>query len=176
MASKSLRGNTAIWAARPEAFTPTEWLSGLSAAKWATGIAANLIVRISPAVEDSFSLNATGSATDSSQSVEDKAEIETPTFREYEASLDLFRNKPGSTDTPIYDVALALFDAVDVPYVLVKRVDKAADAIVEVGDILSTYGVMTDYGQDIPDDGSMLIFGARFKTTGVSAPNKTVIA
>lgn len=174
MASKVLRGNVTLWAVRPEAFLATEWALPLSAAKWATGVTAGLITDISCAVEDGYSLNLTGSSTDSSQSVCDIAQVESPLYYEYEASLDLFRNKPGTSDTPIYDTALALFDGLDTPYYLVKRVDKAQGSTVVSGDILSAFGVTTDYGQDAADDGSMIMYGARFKTSGGVNTNFTV--
>lgn len=175
-ATKTLRGNTTIWAVRPEAFSAAEWEAGVSAAKWATMLAAGLITDISCAIEDGYSLNATGSATDSSMSVCDIAEVESPTYKEYEASLDLFRNKPGTIDTPIYDVALSLFDGLDTPYYLVKRVDKPQGVPVAAGHTLSAFSVTTDYGQDSVDDGSMTMYGARFKTPGGIATNIDALA
>ena len=97
-------------------------------------------------------------------------------FYEYEASLDIFRNKPGTIDTPDYDTALALFDGLDIEYFLVKRVDSPQGEAVVAGHILSAFGVRTDYGQDLGDDGSMQMFGARFKTTGALNTNFTVAA
>lgn len=175
-ATKTLRGFNTIWAVRPEAFTLAEWAAPLSAAKWALGVTAGLITDISCAIEDGYSLNATGSTTDSSQSICDIAEVETPLQKEYEASLDLFRNKPGTVDTPIYDIALSLFDGIDTPYFLVKRVDKLQGTTVAAGDILSAFSVTADYGQDIVDDNSMLMYGARFKTPGGINTNFTVAA
>jgi hypothetical protein len=180
--SKVLRGNVTIWAVRPEAYTADEWSSdeestfGLSVAKWNAAEEAGLITDASCAIEDGYSLNTTGTQTSSSRSVCDIAEVENPTFDEYEASLDLFRNKPGTIDTPIYDIALHLFDGLDVEYYLVKRVDKEQGAPVEAGDILSWFGVSTDYGVDITDDNSDLMYGARFKPNGVVRTNKTSVA
>lgn len=172
--NKTLRGNVTIWAVRPEAFA--DWSTPISAAAWATANTAGLITDISCAVEDGYKLNLTGSKTDNSQSVCDIAQVDTPLYREYEAQLDLFRNKPGSTDTPIYDTALSLFDAKGIDYYLVKRVDKTQGSAVEEGDILSAFGVTTDYGQDTTADGSMLMFGARFKPNGNVHTYQTVTA
>lgn len=174
--AKTLRGNVTVWAVRPEAFTTAEWALPLSAAKWAAGISSGLITEISCAIEDGYSLNLTGSSTDSSLSVCDIAEIESPMFFEYEASLDLFRNKPGTIDTPDYDIALALFDGLDTEYFLVKRVDSPQGGTVTAGHVLSAFGVKTDYGQDLGDDNSMQMFGARFKPTGAINTNFTVAA
>ena len=176
MASKTLRGNVTIWAVRPEAFPLSQWTTALSAATWATSLASGLITDISCAVEDSYKLNLTGSSVDSTQSVCDIAKVDTPLFFEYDANFSLFRNKPGTTDMPIYDVALSLFDAVDMPYYLVKRVDKAQGSTVAAGDILSAFGVTTDYGIDNSADKTMLLYDATFKPTGGVNTNFTVLA
>ena len=173
-ATKTLRGNVTIWAVRPEAVA--DWGQPISLAAWNKAVTNGLVTDISCAVEDGYSLNLTGSSTDDSQSVCDISQVETPLYYEYEASLDLFRNKPGTIDTPIYNVALSLFDKEDIPYYLVKRVDKKQGSDVAINDILSAYGVKTDIGQDVAEDGSMLMFGARFKTTGGVNTNKSVTA
>jgi hypothetical protein len=173
---KTLRGNITIWAVRPEAFTPDEWMQPLSAAKWATAKTAGLITHISKAVEDGHSINLTGSATDSSMSAWDIAEVESPLDFEYEVSFDIFRNKPGTIDSPDYDKALALFDGLDIEYFIVKRVDSEQGLDVVAGNILSAFGAKTDYGQDLGDDGSMQMYGCRFKPTGRLNTNFTVAA
>lgn len=172
--TKTLRGNTTIWAVRPEAFA--NWAVPISAATWATSLAAGLITDISCAVEDGYKLNLTGAKTDSSQSVCDIADVETPVYRQYEASISLFRNKPGTTDTPIYDTAMSLFDDAGIDYYLVKRVDKAQGSAVAAGDILSAFSVTTDLPTDVPADGAMLLFGAQFTYPGGVNVNQTVTA
>lgn len=172
--NKTLRGNVTIWAVRPQAFP--DWTVPISAAAWATAVTAGLITDISCAVEDSYKLNLTGSKTDNSQSVCDIAQVDTPLFRQYDGQLDLFRNQPGTSDSPIYDTALSLFDAKGITYYLVKRVDKAQGSAVAAGDILSAFGFDTDYGQDVTADGSMLKFGARFKPNGNVHTYQTVTA
>jgi hypothetical protein len=172
--TKTLRGNATIWAVRPEAIV--DWTAPISLAAWGAAITAGFVTDISQAVEDGYKLNRTGSATDSSEAVTDLAPIETPLYSQYEASLDIFRNTPGSVDTLVYDVAMSLFDAPDVKYYLVKRLDKTQGAALAVGDILSAYGVITDIPEDLINDGGVLQFGARFKPTGISTPSKTVVA
>ena len=173
-AVKVLRGNASIWAVRPEAFA--DWTIPISLAAWSKALASGLIIDISKSVEDSYSLNATGQATDSSQSMTDVAEIETPTFIEYEASLDIFRNKPGTTDDLGYEQTVSLFNGIDIIWYLVKRTDKLQSAPVEVGDILSSFEVSTDYSPDMTGDSEMTMFGARFKTPGSVRPHLTVTA
>jgi hypothetical protein len=172
--TKTLRGNTTIWAVRPEAFT--DWSAPISAAKWATAVTAGLITDISQAVEDAYKLSATGSKTDNSRSVLDIALVDSPMYVQYQASLSLFRNRPGTTNTPVFDVALALFDNYGIPYFLVDRVDKTQSSAVAVGDILSAYGVETDQPRDQTADIAMLMFDATFKPVGGAYPNLTVVA
>lgn len=172
---KVLRGNHTIWAAFPEA--RTNW-SAPDASTIALDVADGLILDISCAITDDSgeSLNETEPQTDDTQSICDIATVETPTFGNYEAALDGFRNKPGTTDTPYYDLFYNLFNGVDRGYWLVKRVDKAQGATIAAGDILSAFEFTTDYSEDIAGDGDVILFGARFKPTGDYYTNKTVVA
>lgn len=172
--TKTLRGNVTIWAVRPEAFT--DWTQPISLAAWDTALANGLINDISVAVEDSYKLAASGSKTDNSMSVVDIAQVDNPLYSNYTATLDLFRNKPGTTDSPAYDIALSLFDGVGIAYYLVLRTDKAQGSAVEVGDILSSFGVTTDYLVDSVADGSMILANQVFKPTGDLHPYLTVVA
>ena len=110
------------------------------------------------------------------RSVCDVTQVDSPIFRQYAATLDLFRNKPGTTDTPIYDIALSWFDAVDRGVYLIKRVDKLQGSAFAAGDISSSFGFKTDFMQDILNDNGMLLAGARFKPTGGIDSNMTAIA
>jgi hypothetical protein len=172
---KVLRGNVTIWAAFPEA--RTDW-SAPDASVIALDVADGLIVDISCAITDDSaeSLNETDPATDDTQSVCDIASVETQTYRNYEAELDGFRNKTGTTDTPYYNTFYDLFNGVGREYWLVKRVDKAQGATVAAGDILSAFLFETDYGTDIAEDGGLTYFGARFKPQGEIYTNVSVVA
>ena len=172
--TKTLRGNTTIWAVRPEAFT--DWTVPISAAKWATALAAGLITDISGAVEDSYKLNATGSKTDTTQSVMDIALVDTPVYTQYAATIALFRNKPGTTDSPTYDIALSLFDNFGISYFLIDRVDKAQGSALAAGDIVSAYGFTTDQPRDTAADGAMVLFDVGLKPNGSVLINQTVAA
>lgn len=173
MASKILRGHYSVWAAYPEA--DVDW-ENPSEADITAAVAAGLIVDISCAITDESgdSLNMTDPETDDSQSICDIAAVETPTFDNYEAELDGFRNKTGTTDTPVYDTFYHLFNGVGRRYWLIKRVDKAQGTPIEQGDIISAFLFETDYGQDIGEDGGQILFGARFKPQGEMYGNKTV--
>lgn len=173
--TKTLRGNYTIWAAFPEA--RTNWAAP-DASIIALDVADGLIIDISCAITDDSgeSLNETEPQTDDTQSICDVATVATPTFGNYEAALDGFRNKPGTTDTPYYNTFYDLFNGVDREYWLVKRVDKAQGEIIAANDIVSAFQFKTDYSEDIGGDGDVILFGARFKPTGDYYTNKTVVA
>ena len=175
MPQKVLRGNITIWAAFPEA--RINW-SAPSAATIALDVADGLILDISCAITDDSGdgLNETDRETDDTMSICDIASVETPTFRNFEAELDGFRNRPGTTDTPFYDTFFNLFRGVGREYFLIKRVDKRQGAVLAAGDIVSSFRVETDYGQDIVEDGGLIYFGARFKPRGELYTNISVVA
>lgn len=159
MAQKMLRGNVTIWAADPEAFadaaTPT-------AAELNN---ATLVYNISCAITDDYTLNQAESDTDDSRSICDIGSVATPTFFNYEASLDGFRDA-SLTDTGVYNLFRDLFRAPDVPYILIKRIGGANNKVAEVGDVVSMYEVNTDFPVDLVEDGAPIRLGARFKPTG----------
>jgi hypothetical protein len=172
---KTLRGNYTIWAAFPEAVVNWE---APTAASIATAVDAGLIIDISCAITDDSgeSLNEVDRASDDTQSICDVASVETPTFRNYEAELDGFRNKTGTTDTPYFERFFDLFNGVGREYWLVKRVDKLQGAPITAGDIVSSFKFETDHGVDISEDGGLIYFGARFKPTGDIYTNVSVVA
>jgi hypothetical protein len=169
MATKLLRPNVGIYVATADAFadykSPT--LTEITAAA--------KVFNISPAVTDDYTLNMTDSATDTSLAIVDNASVETPTFYNYEASLDGFRDTD-PTATSVYNKFRDLFDEPDVKYYLIKRVGFAHDAAFAAGQEVSVYGVKTDFPVDLVGDGEMLRIGARFLTTGEVAVNVAVAA
>ncbi len=169
MATKLLRPNVGIYVATADAFadykSPT--LTEITDA--------TKVFNISPAVTDDYTLNMTDSATDTSLAIVDNASVETPTFYNYEASLDGFRDTD-ATATSVYNKFRDLFDEPDVKYYLIKRVGYAHDASFAAGQEVSVYGVKTDFPVDLVGDGEMLRIGARFLTTGEVAVNVAVAA
>jgi hypothetical protein len=162
-----LRPNVGIYVAASDAFA--NW-----AAPTLTEItSATKVFNISPAVTDDYTLNMTDSESDSSLAIVDNADVQTPTYYNYEASLDGFRDE-NLTATSVYNKFRDLFSTVDVKYYLIKRVGKAHDAAFEAGDLVSIYGVKTDYPVDLVGDGEMIRLGARFLTTGEVAVNVAV--
>jgi hypothetical protein len=167
MATKLLRPNVGIYVATADAF------ADYKSPTLAEITDATKVFNISPAVTDDYTLNMTDSATDTSLAIVDNASVETPTFYNYEASLDGFRDTD-PTATSVYNKFRDLFDTPDVKYYLIKRVGSAHDAAFATGQLVSVYGVKTDFPVDLVGDGEMLRIGARFLTTGEVAVNVAV--
>ena len=170
MPTKLLRPNVGIYVAPSNAFV--DYKSPTLAE-----ITALTVFNISPAITDGYTLNMTDSDVDSSLSMTDSATVSTPTMYNYEASLDGFRDASSSATSP-FNKFRDLFQtaAVGTKYYLVKRIGKAHNAAFAVGDLVSVYGVTTDYAVDIVADGAMIMTGARFLTTGEVAVNVAVTA
>jgi hypothetical protein len=169
MASKLLRPNVGIYVATATAFA--DW----KAPTLSEITDATKVFNISPAVTDDYTLNMTDSDSDDSLAIIDNASVSTPTFYNYEASLDGFRDATASA-TSVYNKFRDLFDEPDVKYYLIKRIGYAHDAAFAAGQEVSVYGVKTDYPVDLLGDGEMLRIGARFLTSGEVAVNVTVAA
>jgi hypothetical protein len=167
MPTKLLRPNVGIYVATADAFVNY-------AAPTLTEItAATKVFNISPAVTDDYTLNMTDSESDDSLAIVDNASVQTPTYYNYEASLDGFRDENPSA-TSVYNKFRELFDAPDVKYYLIKRVGYAHNAPFAAGQLVSVYGVKTDFPVELLGDGEMIRDGARFLTTGEVAVNVAV--
>ena len=169
MATKMLRPNVGLYVAASDAFA--DW----TAPTLAEITDATKVFNISPAVTDDYTLNMTDSEADSSLSIIDNADVQTPTYHNYEASLDGFRDANLSA-TSVYNKFRDLFDGADRKYYLIKRVGKTHDTAFAAGDEISIYGVKTDFPIDILGDGEMVRMGARFLTTGEVKVNVDVAA
>jgi len=167
MPTKLLRPNVGIYVAAADAFanykTPT--LTEITAA--------TKVFNISPAITDDYTLNMTDSDSDTSLAIVDSASVETPTYFNYEASLDGFRDENTSA-TSVYNKFRDLFKNPDVKYFLIKRVGYAHNAAFAAGQEVSIYGVKTDFPVELLGDGEMIRDGARFLTTGEVAVNVAV--
>jgi len=168
-ATKMLRPNVGLYVATSDAFV--DW----TAPTLTEITAAAKVFNISPAVTDDYTLNMTDSDADTSLSIIDNADVQTPTYNNYEASLDGFRDANLSA-TSVYNKFRDLFDAPDVKYYLIKRVGKVHTAAFAAGDEISIYGVKTDFPIDLVGDGEMVRLGARFLTTGEVKVNVAVAA
>ncbi len=169
MATKLLRANVGIYFAYPEAFADP------AAPTVAELNDPAFVKNISCAIEDSYTLNMTDSDTDDSISICDVGDVQTPTFYNYEASLDGFRDED-LTYAGVYNLFFNLFKNKDVPGWLIKRIGKDQAAPFAVGDIVSMYEVTTDNPVDLVGDGEMIRLGARFKSSGSLNVNYSVAA
>lgn len=176
---KLLRANVTILAAYPEAFAdPAAPTAAELNDQFAYGTNEDAMVfNISCAILDDYTLNMTDSDTDDSMSICDIGNVSSPTFQNYEASLDGFRDR-SVTDNGVFNVFFDLFKGVDRPFILIKRLGKANNAtfLTDGSDVISEYSVITDYPVDLVEDNTMLKFGARFKTTGDVNVNYSVVA
>ena len=167
MPTKLLRPNVGIYVATADAF------ANYAAPTLTEITAAAKVFNISPAVTDDYTLNMTDSESDDSLAIVDNASVQTPTYYNYEASLDGFRDENPSA-TSVYNKFRDLFDTPDVKYYLIKRVGYAHDAAFAAGQLVSIYGVKTDFPVELLGDGEMIRDGARFLTTGEVAVNVAV--
>jgi hypothetical protein len=117
----------------------------------------------------------TDSDSDDSLAIVDNASVSTPTFYNYEASLDGFRDADSGAES-VYNMFTELFAEPDVKYYLIKRIGFAHDAAFAAGQEVSVYGVKTDFPVDLLGDGEMLRIGARFLTSGEVAVNVAIAA
>ena len=172
--TKLLRGNFSVYAFYPEAVS--DW-STLTASALNTAVINGLGFDISCALtDDSVSINLTDSDTDDSISICDIGNVSTPTFFNYEVSFDSFRNGPVS-DGPqvaVYELPVDLFGNVDQPFYILKRIGVPQGTTFAAGQIVSVFGVKTDWFQNVLGDGENILFGSRFKASGQVYTNATL--
>lgn len=174
MPTKLLRGNFSVYAFFPEAVT--NWAS-LSATALNTAVTNSLGFDISCALtDDSVDINLTDSDTDDSLSICDIGNVQTPTSYNYNVSFDAFRNGPVAAGPAVaaYELPVNLFTAPDLPFYIVKRIGTPQGTTFAAGQIVSVYGVNTDYPVDILSDGDNILLGCRFKPTGAIYTNATL--
>lgn len=169
MATKMLRPNVGIYVATADAF------ADFKAPTLSEITDATKVFNISPAITDDYTLNQTESDSDDSLAIVDNADVQTPTYFNYEASLEIFRDENTSADS-VYNKAYDLFKTVDTEYFLIKRIGFAHDAAFAEGQEISVYGVSTDLPYDIVGDGEMIRCAAAFLVTGKVAINVAVTA
>jgi hypothetical protein len=176
MPTKLLRGNISVYAFFPEAIA--NWASP-GAAALNTAVTNGLGFDISCAItDDSLDINLTDSDTDDSLSICDIGNVQTPTTFNYNVSFDSFRNGPvaAGAAVPVYELPVQLFGHEDLPYFIVKRIGPAQGTTFATGQIVSIYGVNTDYPTDVLADGENILFGSRFKSNGQLYTNATLAA
>jgi hypothetical protein len=169
MPSKLLRGNTKIVAVEYDA------IANPAAPTSAELNSATMANDISCAVLDDYTLNLTDSDTDDTLTVCDIGNVETRTFANYEAELTGLKDATLTDNASVYNTFFRLFLAPDVRYWLVKRIGPAQATAFAVGQVVSLFGVSTDYPTNNAEDGSMLSMTANFKPTGSVNTNYTLL-
>lgn len=164
---KLLRANVGIYAAYPEAFADPGAPTSAELNDWFafTTNEGAMVFNISCAILDDYTLNMTDSDTDDSLSICDIGNVSSPTFQNYEGSLDGFRDADVDAEG-IYNIFRELFIAPDRRFWIIKRIGYPADTAFAAGQVVSMYEFNTDFPVDIIEDNSMLRHGARFKPTG----------
>lgn len=165
--AKLLRGHVSIYAAYPEAFADR------TAPTVAELNDTDFVKDISCAIEDSYTLNFTDPDTDNSLSICDVASVENPTFDNYEASLDGFRDEDTAA-TGVFNRFRDLFKVSGIPYILIKRIGPEQGTAWAVGQTASLYSFKTDNPTDIDASGAPIQLGARFKPQGWAKSNYEV--
>lgn len=174
MPTKLLRGNVSIYAFFPEALT--NWAAPTGTALQ-TAITNGLGFDISCAItDDSLDINLTDSDTDDSLSICDIGNVQSPTSFNYNVSFDTFRNGPTAAGAavPVYELPVQLFTHEDLPYYIVKRVGPPQGTNLAAGQVVSIYGVTTDFPTDVLGDGENILLGNRFKANGQVYTNATL--
>lgn len=174
---KLLRANVTILAAFPEAFAnpaaPTA--AELNDQFAYTTNEDAMVFNVSCAILDDYTLNMADSDTDDSMSVCDIGNVSTPTFQNYEASLDGFRDA-AVNDNGVFNLFADTFRGPDREFYLIKRIGYSSSTAFAAGQDISMYGVDTDFPVDVIEDNSPLKFGARFKPNGNLNINYTLAA
>lgn len=176
--AKLLRANYTVMLAYPEAFanpmapTSTELNNQFVFNTNEDAMVFNISCAI---LDDANSINQTSSDTDNTMTICDLAEVETPTFLNYEITMDFLRDK-SLVDEGLFNLARELTISPDRPYIVITRIGEAQNAAFAPGQVISTFGADTDYPTEIVEDNSPLAHGARFKPTGVSNINFRLVA
>jgi len=166
--AKMMAPNTTIWWVTDAAYNPDT----PSAAKLTT--AAN----ISCAVVSGYTLNPTDSDTDDSTSICDGANTEVPTYYNYEGNITFFRDADLTATTSDYAKAFAFFKTRgnSAGGYLVRRLGYASTVAAAVGQVVSSFKFISDYRQDVVEDGGPIEFTVPFLPQGKMALNKTLVA
>lgn len=178
MNEKLLRANYTVLAAYPEyaadPFAPTAaelnaqfvWDTNESAMvfNWSCGIQ-----------DDSNNINQASSDTDSTMSICDLAETETPTFQNYEVTIDAFRDLD-IDGKGVFNLIRNMTLTADRPLIIITRIGANQKDPFVAGEVISIFGVTTDNPVEIAEDNAPLGHGARFKPTGSFKINTEVAA
>jgi hypothetical protein len=166
--------NTGIW------WVP---LAGLTSGSSPSAAQINAGTRISAAVTTGYSIKFNDSDTDPSKTVEDEGNVETPTLKNYEGKVSLFKDEigTGTQDVPVPATAFtAAVNLFKLPYVdgwLVTRYGRKASVPVAAGHKVSTFKFKNDYPRTVEGDaGNPILVEVDFLPQGEAYPNVTAVA
>lgn len=164
---KLLRGNNTIVVADPEAVK--DWAKPTSAElnaffRFSTD-EDNMVYDVSCATVDGYTLGMTDPNTDSTRTICDVSNVETPTEDTYEGSLTFLRDE-SLTDPGIFNMAYMLFIGPDNRYWVVERIGTPQGEPFAPGQIISMFEFTTDYPVDVITDNTPIQITASLKATG----------
>lgn len=172
---KMVNPNTGIW------WVPA---AGLTAPSAPSAAEINAGTRISGALVTGYTLKMSDSKTDTSKTVEDEGNVETPTLKNYEGKLQFFRDEvgTGTQDVPIpATVFTSVLNLFKTPYVdgyLVSRYGRKATVPVAAGHIVSVFKFKNDVYRTIEGDAgeTPVMIEVEFLKQGEAYPNVTAVA
>lgn len=164
---KLLRGNVTITFALPQAVS--DWAKPTSAElndmfDWTDNMD-GMNHNLSCAIEDGYTLGMTDPATDSTRTICDVANVETPTYDNYEASFNFLRDKDVKA-LGLFNLARYLFLGAGRRFWVVERVGVSWDTPFAPGQTISMYEVETDWPITLTDDNTPIRLTTAFKATG----------
>jgi hypothetical protein len=155
--AKMMSPNTTIW------WIPLAGIANFNAPTVAEITAG---INLSAAIVTGYTLAATDSDTDDSKTIVDEGNVSTPTFGNYEASLSFFRDAIGDAST-VFTTANDLFTAGRIEGWLVSRQGYKSTVAPATTQLVSVFGVVSDYHQVVEGDGgSPIQTTVPFKPTG----------
>ena len=164
--AKMMSPNTTIW------WIPVAGIANFNAPTVAEITAG---INLSAAIVTGYTLAATDSDTDDSKTIVDEGNVSTPTFGNYEASLSFFRDAIGDASTA-FTTANDLFTAGRVEGWLVSRQGYKSTVAPATTQLVSVFGVVSDYHQVVEGDGgSPIQTTVPFKPTGKMKLNVALV-
>jgi len=165
--AKMMSPNTTIW------WVPDSANLSITAPSAALLTAAR---NISCAVVSGYTLNATDSDTDDSTSICDGANVDVPTFYNYEANITFFREGDTANVTSDFYKAFQFFKTGKQLGWLVRRVGYVSTVAAAATQKVSIYKVMSDNPQDVVEDGGPIQYTVPFFPQGSMALNVALVA
>lgn len=133
---------------------------------------------ISCAITTGYTLNATDSDTDDTSTICDDANVESPTFRNYEGSLEMIREEVGESEdqTSGRYKAWEFFKHKGAEGFLVRRVRGRNTKPAEAGESVDSYEFLSDNPQEGGDDDAAVVtYTVNFHPQGNFAVGKELV-